>query len=101
MSTKSRQVIHGDQIIGAKIRAEGARKRAAQAIRDADPAEAEAWSIQMEAYGGPAQPSPTIAQWWIQLVAGRMPPLRNRGQHPARRDPASARHADLETRGGA
>jgi hypothetical protein len=43
----------------AKIR-EGAR--AAKAIRDADRAEAEAWSIQMEGYGGPAQPSPTIAQ---------------------------------------
>jgi hypothetical protein len=56
-------VIHGGRIIGAKIRAEGARKRAAEAIREADRAEAEArWSIQMEAYGGPAQPSPTIAQ---------------------------------------
>ena len=30
--------------------------------READRADAEAWSIQMEAYGGPAQPSPTIAQ---------------------------------------
>jgi hypothetical protein len=51
-------VIHGGRIIGAKIRAEGARKRAAEAIREADRAEAEArWSIQMEAYGGPAQPS--------------------------------------------
>ena len=27
-----------------------------------DRAEAEAWSIQMEGYGGPAQPSPTIGQ---------------------------------------
>ena len=56
MSTKSRQVIYGGRIIGAKIRAEGARKRAAEAIREADRAEAE------EAYGGPAQPSPTIGQ---------------------------------------
>jgi hypothetical protein len=60
MSTKSRQTIYGGQIIGAKIRAEGARKRAAEAIREADRAEAEAWSIQMEAHGGPAPPSPTI-----------------------------------------
>ena len=36
MSTKSRQVIYGSQIKGAKIRAEGARKRAAEAIREAD-----------------------------------------------------------------
>jgi hypothetical protein len=40
---------------------DGARKRVAEAIREADRAEAEAWSIQMEGYGGPAQPSPTIA----------------------------------------
>jgi hypothetical protein len=60
MSTKSRQVIWGGQIMGAKIRAQGARERAKQAIREADRAEAEAWSIRMEGYGGPAQPSPTI-----------------------------------------
>jgi hypothetical protein len=60
MSTKSRQVIYSGQIIGAKIRAEGARKRAAEVIRDADRAEAEAGSIQMEGYGGSAQPSPII-----------------------------------------
>jgi hypothetical protein len=35
---------------------------AIQAIREADRAEAEAWSIRMEGYGGPAQPSPTIVQ---------------------------------------
>jgi hypothetical protein len=48
--------------LGAKLRAEGARKRGADAIRDANRAEAEAWSIRMEGYGGPAQPSPTIGQ---------------------------------------
>jgi len=37
-------------------------KLAQKAIREADRAEAEAWSIRMEGYGGPAQPSPTIAQ---------------------------------------
>jgi len=62
MSTKSREVIFGSRIRGAKIRAEGARERAKQAVRDADRAEAEAWSIRMEGYGGPAQPSPTIGQ---------------------------------------
>jgi hypothetical protein len=54
MSTKSREVIWGGKIIGAKVRAEGARKRAAEATREADRAEAEAWSIRMEGYGGPA-----------------------------------------------
>jgi hypothetical protein len=56
------QAIYGGRVIGAKVRAEGARKRAAEAAREADRAEAEAWSIQMESYGGPAQSSPTIGQ---------------------------------------
>jgi len=40
MSTKSREVIFGSQIAGAKIRAEEARKRAREAVREADRAEA-------------------------------------------------------------
>ena len=36
--------------------------RLAEAAREADRAEAEAWSIQMEGYGGPSQPSPTTGQ---------------------------------------
>jgi hypothetical protein len=76
MSTKSRQVIYGGRIIGAKIRAEGAWEEA-KAIRAADRAAAELWSIQMEGYGGPAQPSPTIAQClnggygWLQVKCHR------------------------------
>jgi hypothetical protein len=62
MSTKSREVIFGSRIAGAKIRAEGARQRAREAVREADRAEAEAWSIRMEGYGGPAQPPLTIGQ---------------------------------------
>src|ERR1700733_16218627 len=62
MSTKSREVIWGSQIMGAKMRAEAARDEATKAVRAADRAEAEAWSVRMEGYGGPAQPSPTIAQ---------------------------------------
>jgi hypothetical protein len=77
MSTKSRQTIYGGRIIGAKIRAQGARQRAIEAARDADRAEAEAWSIQMEGYGGPAQPSPTIGQClngglsWLEVECNR------------------------------
>jgi Fe-S-cluster-containing hydrogenase component 2 len=62
MSTKSRQVIWGNRISGAKITAESARQRAKEAAREADAADAYAWSVRMEGYGGPAQPSPTIAQ---------------------------------------
>jgi Fe-S-cluster-containing hydrogenase component 2 len=77
MSTKSRQTIYGGRIMGAKIRAESARKRAAEAARETDRAEAEAWSIQMEGYGGPAQPSPTIGQClnggygWLEVECHR------------------------------
>jgi len=48
--------------MGAKIGARHAREAAEKAAREADRAEAYAWSVQMEGYGVPAQPSPTIAQ---------------------------------------
>lgn len=48
MSTKSREVIWGGQIMGARMRARGAREAAQRAAREADRAEAEAWSVQME-----------------------------------------------------
>src|ERR1700759_1455499 len=62
MSTKSRGVIWGGRIMGAEIRAQAALEASQKAIKEADRATAEAWSIRMEGYGGPAQPSPTIAQ---------------------------------------
>src|SRR5258705_13233489 len=62
MSTKSREVIWGGQIMGAEIHAKNAREEARKAAREADRAEAHAWSLRMEGYGGPAQPSPTIGQ---------------------------------------
>jgi hypothetical protein len=77
MSTKSRQSIYGASIMGAKIRAQSAREAAKKATRDADRAEAEAWSIQMKGFGGPAQPSPTIGQClngglgWLQVKCRR------------------------------
>ena len=77
MSPKSREVIYSSRVRGAKIRAEGAREEAIKAIRAADRAEAEAWSIHMEGYGGPAQPSPTIGQClnggysWMEIECNR------------------------------
>ncbi|HWJ18492.1 MAG TPA: hypothetical protein VNR65_07195 [Geobacterales bacterium] len=100
MSTKSRQMIYGGAIIGARIRAESARAAAKKAIRAADRAEAEAWSIRMEGYGGPAQPSPTIAQClngsycWMEIECNR---CKTPCQHPARCHPPPARYPDLET----
>jgi hypothetical protein len=48
-----------------------------KAAREADRGETEAWSIRMEGYGGPAQPSPTIGQClsggygWLQVKCHR------------------------------
>ena len=77
MSTKSRHVIWGGRIMGAKMRAQGAREAAQKAIRDADRAEAEAWSLRMEGYGGLAQASPTMGQClngglgWLEVECNR------------------------------
>jgi len=77
MGSRSRQSAFQGRLIGAKIRARSARELAAKAIREADRADAEAWSIRMEGYGGPAQPSPTIAQClngglgWLEVKCNR------------------------------
>jgi hypothetical protein len=77
MNARSREHAFGGRILGAKIRAERARKAAKEAIRKADRAEAEAWSIQMEGNGGPAQPSPTMGQClngglaWLEVECNR------------------------------
>src|SRR4051794_12189837 len=77
MSTKTREAIWGGRIMSAKMRAETARQEARKAARAADRAEAEAWSVRMEGYGGPAQPSPTIAQCingdmrWLEVECNR------------------------------
>jgi hypothetical protein len=77
MTTKSREIIWGGRIMGADIRAKSAREEARKAAREADRAEAEAWSIRMEGYGGPAQPSPTIGQClngglgWLEVECNR------------------------------
>jgi hypothetical protein len=77
MGSKSREVIWGGTIMGAEIHARHAREEAQKAIREADRAEAYAWSVRMEGYGGPAQPSPTIGQClrgglgWLEVECNR------------------------------
>src|SRR6187455_3450464 len=88
MSTKSREVIWGGQIMGADIRARNAREAAQKAAREADRAEAHAWSLRMEGYGGPAQPSPTIAQClngglgWLEVECNRCKPAARAIRRP-------------------
>src|SRR3954447_23036226 len=62
MGSKSREAIFGSTLRLRKSQAAAARQRAIAAAREADRAEALAWSIRMEGFGGPAQPSPTIGQ---------------------------------------
>jgi hypothetical protein len=77
MSTKSREVIWGGTIMGAEIAARHDREEAQKAAREANRAEAYAWSVRMEGYGGPAQPSPTIGQCirgglgWLEVECNR------------------------------
>jgi Fe-S-cluster-containing hydrogenase component 2 len=71
MGTKSREVLYGGKVRAAKMNAERA------AAREADRAEAHAGSLRMEGFGGPAQPSPTIAQClnggygWLEVKCHR------------------------------
>jgi hypothetical protein len=83
MSTKKREVVWGGRIMGADMRAKTARQNATKATRTADRAEAEAWSVRMEGYGGPAQPSPTIGQyleWRLRLAGNRVLPMQDTGE---------------------
>jgi hypothetical protein len=85
MSAKSREVIYGGRIIGAKIRAEGAREAAQKAVREADRAAAELWSIQMEAHGGTGAAvanDRAMPQRRLSLVTGQMPSLRTEANIP-------------------
>jgi hypothetical protein len=104
MSTKSRQVIYGSRIAGAKIRAEEARKRAVEAAREADRADAEAM---VHPHGrlwrtGAAVPNHRpMPQRRLWLARGSMPSVRDPRQPAARRHPSAARYPDLEIGGGA
>jgi hypothetical protein len=77
MGSKSREVIWGGAVMGANMRAQTAREAAETALREANRAEAYAWSVRMEGYGGPAQPSPTIGQCisggygWLEVCCRR------------------------------
>jgi hypothetical protein len=77
MGGKSRRLTFGDRVRGAKVHAQHAREQATKAAREADAAECLLWSEQMEGFGGPAQPSPTLAQClnggygWLEVMCKR------------------------------
>src|SRR5712671_3910191 len=77
MGGPNRRGIFGDRVRGAKVRADHVRHHANEAAREADAAECLLWSEQMEGFGGPAQPSPMIAQClnggygWLEVMCKR------------------------------
>jgi hypothetical protein len=77
MGGRNRHRIFGDRVRGARIGALQAREAAEKAAREADAAECLLWSEQMEGFGGPAQPSPTIRQClnggygWLEAMCHR------------------------------
>jgi hypothetical protein len=78
MGSKSREVIYGGRIIGARICAEGAQEAAQKAVREADRAAAELWSIQMEALwraGAALANDRAMPQWRLWLATRQMPSL--------------------------
>ena len=82
------------------MNADRARKLAIEAAREADRAEAHAWSLRMEGFGGPAQPSPTFAQCLnggLLLVRGEVPPVRDTRKHSAGCCPTFTRNTNMET----
>lgn len=62
MGGKSRDRIYGPRIGAAKMRLQHAKDDLQRARQEVDRAACRLWSEQMEGYGGPAQPSPTIRQ---------------------------------------
>ena len=77
MGGKTRQRLFGDRVMNAKVHARHTREKASKAVREADAAECVLWSEQMEGFGGPTQPSPTIAQClnggygWLEVMCKR------------------------------
>jgi hypothetical protein len=70
MSTKKREVLWGGRIMGADMRAQTARQEARKAARAADRAEAEAWSVRMEAMAGQRSRAQLSANARMAVMAG-------------------------------
>ena len=92
MSTKSREVIFGSRIAGAKIRAEGARQPAKEAVREADRR-----SMVYPQGGLRWHNHRAMSQWRTRLAPGQMPSVQDGSQLPARLRSAAEGHTDLET----
>jgi hypothetical protein len=57
MGSRNRDRLFGGRIIAAEMKADSAKKEAAEKISEADAATCQAWNFRMIGYGSPAQPS--------------------------------------------
>jgi len=102
MSTKSREVIWGSQIRGAKMTAEHARLRATEAVREADRAETYAL---VGADGRLWRAGATVPDDWAmpqrspRLAGGRVQPGKTRASLPLSAIRRATGHANLEAGG--
>jgi phage FluMu protein Com len=54
--------LFGGRISAAKMRADSAKKEAAEKLKEAAAETCQAWNYRMIGFGGPVQPSPTISE---------------------------------------
>jgi hypothetical protein len=95
-STKSREVIWGGRIVAAKISAEQARRRAVEAVREADRTEAAQWKVMVVRHSR-LRPSPNVstgdmAGWKRSAIGARPRPAfrwRRSGAHAVSRSGSS------------
>jgi hypothetical protein len=62
MGRRNPDRLFGGRISAAKMRADSARKEAAEKLKEAAVETCQAWNYRMIGYGGPVQPSPTIGE---------------------------------------
>jgi hypothetical protein len=62
MGRRNPDRLFGGRISAAKMKAESARKEAAEKLKEAAAETCRGWNYRMIGYGGPVQPSPTIAE---------------------------------------
>jgi hypothetical protein len=85
------------------MNADRARKLAIEAAREADRAEAHAWSLRMKALAdphSPRQPSRNVSTG-LRLARSEMPQVLNRCQNSFGCRPPTPQHANLEVGSGA
>jgi hypothetical protein len=62
VGSRNRNRIFGGSIMAAEIKAESAKREAAEKTREANAEICKGWNFRMIGYGGPRPPSPTIAE---------------------------------------